>query len=360
MLLVRRLTPFWRFQLAGWLAFWVAMAASRVGRYPVGYMIVSKAVLTIMGLAITSFLLRPLYRRVLAGDPSLSRTLLITGAASYACALLWTAGDNLSDIPIAAALLHRTVRFSSVSLVFNGTLYNAFALLAWSLFYVGAKHYNALRDERERSLRAEALAQEAKLQALQYQLNPHFLFNALNAVSTLVVDGRNADASRMLARIGDLLRASLQRSATGTVSLAEEIEILRRYLDIEHVRLGDRLRVEIDVSEDAWEARVPPMLLQPLVENAVRHAVAPSETGGRIHIVARRGANGAGDLLRVAVDDDGPGLAAVHESANGVGLRNTRERLAQLYGTAHRFHMEEVERGGLRVVVELPFRTVSP
>lgn len=349
---------FWLFQLAGWSAFWIAMTTSRVGRFPLDYMVASKGALTVMGFAITSFILRPLYRRLLRGEPPLRRILLVTVVLSYVAAMLWTAGDNIADIPIAGAVLGRTVRITSIAQLFGGTLYNAFALLAWSVLYVGVKHYRAFRDARERALRAEALAHQARLDALRYQLNPHFLFNTLNAISTLVVDGRNDEASRMIARLGDLLRTTLERTDGDVVSLADELELVRRYLDIEQIRLGERLAVHIDVAEDAWAARVPSLILQPLVENAIRHGVAPREEGGRVTITATR----MGGLLQLHVADDGPGLRARGTDArasSGIGLANTRERLKQLYGEAHRFDIGESDSGGLRVSIELPFTPVE-
>jgi two-component system, LytTR family, sensor kinase len=187
------------------------------------------------------------------------------------------------------------------------------------------------------------------LQALRYQLNPHFLFNTLNAISTLVVDKRNAEAGKMISRLSDFLRLTLDRPDVEEVPLSDEIEFARRYLEIEQVRFGDRLSVNIDVDDDAWTARVPALVLQPLVENAIRHAVAPREAGGRIEI----GARVAGRAVQVWVADDGPGLNA-NGNGTGIGLANTRERLQQLYGSAHRFQL--VNGCGLRAELEIPLR----
>ena len=347
-------TPsFWRLQIIGWGAYAVAMAFSRLGRLPLVYMVATKIMLTALGFVITSVLLRPLYRRALRSEPGLLQVIAITAVSSYAAAMLWTVGDNVLDVPIVRTLLERTVPYPHGWQLFGGTLYNAYTLLAWSLLYVGAKQYVALRDERERTLRAEAFAQSARLEALRYQLNPHFLFNALNAVSTLVVEQRTAEASRMLARLADLLRATLDRPPADLVSLSDERELVRRYLDIEQIRLGDRLIVEIDVADDAWRARVPSLLLQPLVENAVRHAIAPRERGGRITISARR----LGSSLQLSVVDDGTPHGDDYgvQSSNGIGLRNTKERLAQLYGDAHSFAITRDSGGGVRITISIPY-----
>lgn len=238
-------------------------------------MVVSKGVMGLLGLLLSGFLLRPLYRRFLRDDPSLIRVIGVTAIASYAVAVLWTASHSAVDILVERALLTPDARLTNFWQVFGGTLYDSFAMLAWSLLYVGIKHQRAFHAERERSLRAEALAHTARLDALRWQLNPHFLFNALNAISTLVVDGRSNEAAAMIARLGDLLRSTLELPSGPEISLAAEMELVHRYLDIEQVRLGDRLAFDVCVEESAWAALVPPMLLQLIVENAMRHALLP-------------------------------------------------------------------------------------
>jgi len=333
----------------------IAMSLSRVGRFPLPYMVATKGMLASVGLLLTGFMLRPLYRRVLGNEPPVSRVIVVTVVASYAAATLWTIADQVLDVPISRALLTPRAQYPHGWAIFGGNLYNAFTMLAWSLLYVGIKHQQALQAERERSLRAEALAHKARLESLRWQLNPHFLFNALNAISTLVIDGRSREAAAMIARLGDLLRSTLEVPSEATIPLASELELVQRYLDIEQVRLGDRLSLDISVDADVWKARVPSLLLQPIVENAVRHAVAPRARGGRITVTARR----AGDRLHLAVEDDGPGLSANGNAASndggGIGLANTRERLRHLYGDAQRFTLDRGELGGLRVRFDLPF-----
>jgi LytS/YehU family sensor histidine kinase len=345
-----REASFWPLQLAGWLAFGAAMASSRIGRFPWGYMIASKSVMTILGIALTAWILRPLYRRTLRAEPGLAAMIAIMVVASYLVATAFTAIHGLVDIQLVRVMVDPRARITNVWQIIGGTLYHAFVFLAWSVLYVGIKHQRALYRERERAVRAESLANAARLEALRLQLNPHFLFNALNAISTLIVEGRQAEASRMLARVGDLLRTTLARDGAADVPLAEELDLVQRYLDIEQIRLGDRLALRVDVGPDAWHARVPSLLLQPLVENAVRHAIAPREQGGAIAITARR-ENGN---LRVVVEDDGPGLTGKSE---GIGLANTRERLRHRYPDAHRFALTTGQLGGLRVDIELPFES---
>jgi signal transduction histidine kinase len=193
-------------------------------------------------------------------------------------------------------------------------------------------------------LRAEL--DRAELALLRMQLHPHFLFNTLHAIATLVRDDPDA-AERMIARLGELLRMTLAAADIEEVPLARELELLAPYLDIQKTRFSDRLSVDIDVDADARRARVPSFVLQPLVENAIRHGIAPRAGPGRIVIRARRGAAG----LVVEVEDDGPGPAP--DAGDGVGLAATRARLQRLYGDAHRLALERVPAGA-RVSFTVP------
>jgi LytS/YehU family sensor histidine kinase len=215
------------------------------------------------------------------------------------------------------------------------------------------------RESQERELAAaqlETRLAEAQLQALQSQLHPHFLFNTLNTISALMQ--RDIDAAdAMLERLSDLLRLTLDRIGLQQVTLKEEIDFIEKYLDIERARFGDRLHVQIRVEPGLLDASVPTLLLQPLVENAVRHGIAPQVMGGRVEIDARR----EGGQLRLVVRDNGAGLAADTLQAfnTGVGLSNTRSRLGHLYGENHRFEFERPAGGGLEVTVLMPLTLMS-
>jgi two-component system LytT family sensor kinase len=306
-----------------------------------------------MGLAITSWLLRPLYRRHLGADASLRKTIVVTALASYVAGILWTGAHGVSDIWTQRVFLVTDARLTSIWQVVGGTLYDAFILLSWSVLYVGIKHQLALGAARERALRAESLAQNARLEALRAQVSPHFLFNTLNAISTLVMDGRRDDAVRMIASVADFLRTTLLPTEKSEVTVREELDATRRYLAIEEIRFGDRLRAEVEAESEALGARVPPLILQPLVENAVRHAAAEREEGGRVVIRASR----HGDRVRLSVEDDGPGMQANgngDSGRTGLGIANTRDRLQHQYGAAHRFTLDRSALGGLSVVIEIP------
>jgi LytS/YehU family sensor histidine kinase len=224
-------------------------------------------------------------------------------------------------------------------------------LLCWTGLYYGIKFYERLQLEREATLKQSALAQEAQLKMLRYQLNPHFLFNTLNAISTLVLDGQNRTANLAVSRLSEFLRYTLDQDPMKKVTLRQELDALNLYLGIEKLRFGDRLRLEFDVDERAESALVPSLLLQPLVENAMKYAIAPREQGGSVTIIAGI----EGRQLRLAVADDGPGLPPAVANANGrgVGLRNTRERLKVLYGDGHSIEVQDASPG-LSVEMRLP------
>jgi two-component system, LytTR family, sensor kinase len=264
---------FWSLQLGGWTAYAVALMVPWLGRYPISVMWSNKLVIAATGLA-TSSLLRVLYRRVTRDDSRIGVIALAAIVASVVGAFVWNGaastilGHSLQNDSVLLGALGRTLPR------FDGVLYHTLVLLSWSLLYLGARHYRDLVTERERSLRAESLAREARLLALRYQIGPHFLFNALNAISSLVVTNRKTEATATIARLADLLRVSLEPPDNGMVALRTELDIVRGYVDIERVRFADRLGVSIDSDVSALDLPVPAMMLQPLVENAVRHAVA--------------------------------------------------------------------------------------
>ena len=195
----------------------------------------------------------------------------------------------------------------------------------------------------------------ARLHSLQMQLQPHFLFNTLNTISELVHhDPRAAD--RTIARLGDLLRLSLENENQPEVSLRQELEFLQKYLEIEKTRFHDRLTVDFEIAPEALDARVPSMILQPLLENAIRHGIAARPGAGRIKICAAR----QDGSLEIKISDDGAGIAdfSAARVREGIGLSNTRARLRQLYGERQRLVLENSPGGGLEVKLEIPYRAV--
>jgi signal transduction histidine kinase len=264
--------------------------------------------------------------------------------------LFTTAGSviraQLSDMPATSWWIHFRDRFF---LNFDWEMMTYWALIGLS----HALDYH--RESQERELTAAQLQTqlaEAQLEALQRQLHPHFLFNTLNTISALMHRDPQA-ADEMLVRLSDLLRLTLDRVGTQQVSLKDEIDFLRKYLEIEETRFGDRLQVNIDVESVVLDAQVPNLVLQPLVENALRHGIAPRVGGGSVHISARQ----AGEALTLTVRDNGVGLSPDKLNAlhSGVGLSNTRSRLENLYGERHRFEFNTPPGGGLVVTIVIPF-----
>jgi len=224
----------------------------------------------------------------------------------------------------------------------------------------GFRYYRQYQEREQQALRLELNTSElktqlvnAQLNALKMQLQPHFLFNTLNAIMVLVRQQKGRQAEEMLARLGDLLRCVLEDVEAQEVTLRRELEYLRLYLSIEEVRFADRLRVEISADPAILDAAVPQMGLQPIVENAIRHGLGKSSAAGRIHIAAAR----VDDTMEIKVADDGPGLPEdAAPAGTGIGLANTRARLRQLYGDAAKLTMENGAHGGAVVTMKLPYR----
>lgn len=231
------------------------------------------------------------------------------------------------------------------------------AMIYWLIVLVSFvfDYYRRYRGGEIRATRLEAQLALAQLQALKMQLQPHFLFNTLHSISALVYKDAEA-ADKMIARLGDFLRLTLENGGAQEVSLQQELEFLKCYLDIERIRYRDRLTVRFRIEPQALDARLPNLILQPIVENAIKHGIAPHTGQGQIEIEASR-LNG---LLHVQVTDNGPGLAENGDHGKilkeGVGLANTQARLQQLYGSDHRLDLANTTRGGLSVILEIPFK----
>jgi two-component system LytT family sensor kinase len=215
-------------------------------------------------------------------------------------------------------------------------------------------YYEKYRERERRASQLEAQLAQAQLQSLKMQLHPHFLFNTLNGIAGLIRDQKNKEAVSMVAGLSDLLRHALENSGRQEVSLREELDFLELYLDIQQMRFPDRLKIQMEIQPETLAARVPNLILQPLVENAIRHGIAERVSSGLVGVSAQR-ENG---LLRIRVYDDGPGLQEGWrmEAGAGIGLANTRERLQQLYGTEHRFDVRNRREGGVEAMLLIPLR----
>jgi two-component system LytT family sensor kinase len=348
-------TVFWLLQVGGWILFGLMMLGYQLAWQSPRDAVIDDAVMVVTGIGLTCAF-RGLYRwyRRRAVSPVI---VIGTGIAfSVAGSVLWFL---LQLIPLAALNRGGITEWHPDSLWSGFSadvfLYNIFILLTWSLLYFGINGWIRLELERRRADRADALAQSAQLQALQSQLEPHFLFNTLNGISSLVVEGRSEAAAAMIARLSDFLRLTLKVAGTPQITLADELVFVRQYLDIQQLRFGGRLSFGIEVTPEAMEVLVPAMLLQPLVENSVRHAILPRAIGGRVMVSARTEA----DSLVLRVDDDGPGIQKSSAPSSGVGLSNTATRLSVLYGGAAEFAIGRSDLGGVGVALRLPLRAVA-
>jgi sensor histidine kinase YesM len=280
-------------------------------------------------------------------------------AGVIGCSLLWT----ILRMTTFMEMTGETGLWSD----FGGWFFGSILIFAcWVAFYHGVKYYQLLQREHEsllkvaaenkeqqlRRAKAETIAHEAQLEMLRYQLNPHFLFNTLNAISALVKIKKTSMANSMIVQLSDFLRYSLDTDPVKRVSLEKELEALKLYLNIEKTRFGDRLEMKFDIEPSANNVLVPSLILQPLIENAVKYAIAPTETGGVISISARLD----GQHLVVEIADTGPGIKDVTDElqSRGIGLRNTVDRLQEFYGDSYSFKLERAEPQGLKVYLRLP------
>jgi sensor histidine kinase YesM len=355
---------FWSLQAVGWtgLALLVYFSLTALsGPTDIAY-VLHPGVQSLIGIFV-SWPLRFVFRATWA-RPAWSR-LAINMIAVLVMALVWTVLRLLSFVWMTQEDKNFLPEF--------GAWYfpSILVFLVWAAIYHGIKYYRLQQDEHAelvrmsearkaeelRRSRAESAAQDAQLKMLRYQLNPHFLFNTLNAIKSLVHSGRAEHANEMIDQLSDFLRASLTSDPLQTVSVRAELETLRLYLAIEQTRFVDRLKVEFDIDDDVLGLRVPSMILQPLAENAIKHAIAPREEGGRLRVVACT----AGNRLQLSIEDDGPGFFAVDEAppGAGVGLKNTRDRLHTLYDDQFDFRLESAKPSGARVVLLLPVNTTA-
>jgi len=355
---------FWFLQISGWIGFFVfhvlAVSSLVAGWTPqsVAYSIA----MSIVGLLTTSIVLRPIYRFARRQHPAALLLIAISTTAAATVAMSLAKLQTFILIFGEEWILSRGADLGSMNilmLIRPDLPPNFFLLMSWGGFYFGINYYLKLRDESERALMSARLADQAQLKMLRYQLNPHFLFNTLNAISTLVLEKDGRQANQMLTKLSAFLRYSLDSDPLQKTTLAEELRALQLYLDIEKTRFADRLKISVDIDDDVLDARVPSLIMQPAIENAIKYAIARMESGGEIGILAK----GDGDKLVLQVCDNGPSAPENPETllsdANaGVGLVNMRERLAHLYGSRQSFSLSRREPSGLCVTMRIPLEMI--
>jgi len=340
---------FWSLHAAGWAAYGLTQYfGALLYEKPSNYARVI-AVSAVAGFVL-SMPMRYIYRRLWSRPPRVR--IIGVLATCYITALALRGVMNLSY----KHFIEPDWKFHTLFELFGGTLSTSYLLACWSVLYFGIKFYESQRKQEEAMLKAVSLAQEAQLKMLRYQLNPHFLFNTLNAISTLILDNQNRTANHAVTRLSEFLRYTLDQDPMKKVTLRQEIEALDLYLGTERLRFGERLRLEYAIEAPALDALVPSLLLQPLLENSLKYAVSAREQGGMVRIEGRTREG----VLELSVIDDGPGLrdGAAPSERRGVGLRNTRERLAVLYGENYRFAVFNAHPG-LRIDMGLPLETAA-
>lgn len=339
---------FWMLQGGGWAAYLVLRALGGLANRMGVTFILPTIIVTATGFSLT-LLMAAAYRRIIRMRPIYVWTLtpLILGATAAIFSVLEVWAHATFYEP---GWQPRGVEF------FGAILLDFSVLGAWTGLYYGINYYLMLDAQTDRLRAIAAQANAAQLAMLRYQLNPHFLFNTLNSISTLVLLKDTVRANAMLSRLSSFLRYSLVGEREGLATVAQEIEALKLYLEIERTRFDDRLRTTFDVAPDSLDARLPSLLLQPVVENAIKYAVTPMEAGADIAIDVRV----VHGRLIITVADTGPGLTGddpVTNSGTGVGLPNIRDRLIQAYGDDQRFELAENIPHGLIVMIDIPYQT---
>ena len=348
-----RHNQFWLFQSLGWSALVVVLSIlSLLFNPPTDGFWFALALVYVMSSIIAGALtwgLRHIYRFV--WDRGFIVRALLAWLGSLVTAYLWWVAQNsLASIFLDKETIDERVLFGDF-FIFCLPL-----ILLWSGSYFIFKYNQLFQIEKEKGLRSEALANEAQLLMLRYQLNPHFLFNTLNAISTLVLTKAVDPANEMLTKLSKFLRYSLDHSPFDRVSLAHEIETSQLYLDIEKVRFSERLKLIFDVEDSVRNSLVPTMLLQPIIENSIKHGISKNEKGGTLRINAVKDQ----DSLVLEVIDDGPGILGIEEQSSddfvpsGVGISNIRNRLRELYGNNYELIFGNVVPRGLSVKVKIP------
>ena len=351
-------------QTGGWVATYVVCSFAATQAFGLWPALLDTLIWVIVGFVITLGI-RHVYRRSRRLHHSYVVFAAIALTASVLLAPLWYFMEHIFLRMTLTAVLHFD-SLRSLFVVYAGRVardplffsiylwpFYSIILFTWASLYFGVNAMLELESERANVVNALKLADTARLRVLQSNLNPHFLFNALNGIATLVREQDSVTAGAMVDALGTFLRSTLQRLDTPEIRVAEEIELIQQYLRIQRYRFGARLHAVVEAEPGVLTALVPTLILQPLVENAVRYGVLPREAGGSLWVSVRKE---LADLV-VSVEDDGPGLNGGTLNAFGMGLQNSSDRLKALYGTAASLTIgARTDAGGCAVVIRLPFR----
>jgi hypothetical protein len=340
-----KLPSFWTIQLAGWIVYFVAiyitfLTVAQPGNFLSLFYLKGFRALT--GFFLTSVFMRPVYRRF-GNRLSIGWLVFLVLIFAIIFGAAWTAIESVYVYLTNAAFntTNYLARSPRIALDY------AMTLTAWSALYLGVKNWWSWRTERENALQSSALANRAQLEMLRYQLNPHFLFNALNSIRALV-DEDATRAKRMITQLSEFLRYSLLHESTKKIPLRDELEAVRNYLAIEKIRFEDKLAIEFEIEKAAEDFKVPCFLLNPLVENAIKHGLQTSPKPLEIKISARLRAN---ELL-LEISNTGNLQSDSSRNGNGIGLKNVRERLEKLFAENGKFELFQ-ENGSVKARIEI-------
>ncbi|MEP0356427.1 MAG: histidine kinase [Paraglaciecola sp.] len=340
---------FWTLHTAGWVGFAII--------YYIGSFLHDMRSIWLLIIMLNAYAgwlltipLRYIYRKALAFSPL--KMIAMVGICLYLTALVWAFVKNLNYWEI----YKKGYRPEEWYMYFTNTINSLIMVSCWTGGYFGIKNYQMLLKEKQNVLRASTMAHQAQIKMLRYQLNPHFLFNTLNAISTLILMKENKTADAMVSRLSDFLRYSLDKDPIRKVPLMQEVKVLELYLEIEKVRFEDRLSVVWDIEEKTKDALVPSLILQPLIENSIKYAISKVSEGGQICISAKS----FGRDLMLNVSDNGPSAEIIDgnlppSEGGGVGLQNIQERLQALYLSNYAFAISHNYPSGVKVNIRIPY-----
>lgn len=340
---------FWTLQTAGWSGFAII--------YYIGSFLHDMRSIWLFVIVLNAYAgwlltipLRYIYRKALTLKPL--QMLALVGVSLYLTALLWAMVKNVNYWEI----YKKGYRPEEWYMYFTNTVNSIIMIGCWTGAYFGIKNYQMLLKEKQNVLKASSMAHQAHIKMLRYQLNPHFLFNTLNAISTLILIKDNQTAGAMVNRLSDFLRYSLDKDPIRKVPLIQEIQALELYLEIEKVRFEERLTVNWDVDDTTKKALVPSLILQPLIENSIKYAISKMADGGQVNISAKT----FGRDLMLNVSDNGPGAEITGgqlpvSNGGGVGLVNIKERLDALYKDNYSFDISHNYPSGIKINIRIPF-----
>ncbi len=345
---------FWRLQSIGWLTLCLIGAVGSIPLQEGSWVYLYWIIFTGLGFT-ASLLLRLLSNHLLERQSSWTIYFGKVAAASYLLAFLCSAATVFIERALRGKISHSFRWAEFLASAFADSIAQFIILIAWVAIYFGIKQWQASLLKEEQLVVLESMAREAELRALRYQITPHFLFNTLNGISTLVGEGNGDAAREMIALLGEFLRTTLETTNSGDVTLNHEMIHMEQYLAIEQVRLGDRLKLSVSLDGAASQALVPNLLLQPVLENAIRHGIAQNKDGGLLEIIAILQEETVVVSITNSTEDRKAGDLAQARLRNPMGLANTKMRLSARYGSAAALEVHKENSRLWRVVLKFPY-----